>query len=94
MVSGDKTVAQGAATPVFCAVNDTLEGGAYYVDCACSATPSAAHGVDPQMAQKLWAAAEFMAKRILYKDHGPALRIAVIGPPGGRSTEVCSRPPI
>jgi len=48
----EKTLGQGTATSVFCAVHPAAEGGKMYSDCKEGPTP--AYATDPEDAQRLW----------------------------------------
>ena len=48
----DKTIEQGAATNVYCAMADEVEGGAYYSDCKVASETAVASNVELRM--KLW----------------------------------------
>lgn len=59
-ISMNKTVPQGAATSVFCAVSPTIVSGQYYSDCKLSDyTP---YAMDPENAKKLWILSEELTK--------------------------------
>lgn len=52
----DKTIDQGAATNVYCSLVDTVEGGAYYKDCAVATPSTLAQGTD--IREDLWSYTE------------------------------------
>ena len=52
----DKTVDQGAATNIYCALVDTVEGGAYYKDCQVATPSKTAQSTD--IRQDLWSYTE------------------------------------
>lgn len=67
----DKTIEQGAATNVYCSLVDSVEGGAYYKDCAVATPSKLAQGTD--IREDLWRWTENVAAE---KDYQlPALEV-------------------
>lgn len=52
----NKTIPQGAATSVFCAVAPSVRGGAFYNDC--NEAEAASYATNAANAEKLWQASE------------------------------------
>lgn len=48
----NKTIPQGAATSVYCALCPTITSGAYYNNC--EEAPAAPYAIDSENAAKLW----------------------------------------
>eukprot|EP01104_Vermistella_antarctica_P013499 TRINITY_DN4092_c0_g1_i1.p1 TRINITY_DN4092_c0_g1~~TRINITY_DN4092_c0_g1_i1.p1 ORF type:complete len:337 (-),score=73.64 TRINITY_DN4092_c0_g1_i1:92-1048(-) len=60
-----KSIPQGAATTVYCAVAEELDGvgGKYFADC--NEAPAKVYAVDPEIAKKFWTASfELMQQRV------------------------------
>lgn len=58
----NKTVEQGAATSVFCALSAGVSGGKFYSDCA--EAPAAPYAVDPSESERLWVESEKIVKAL------------------------------
>ncbi|XP_054719522.1 WW domain-containing oxidoreductase-like [Uloborus diversus] len=69
-----KSLAQAAATPVYCAAAHDLDGvgGMYFNNC-CRCKPSSASD-DPVLAKRLWEISEAMIARVMEKKEGPPLQ--------------------